>query len=128
MSGNWGGVGTQGNFAGCQNLTTVILGESVTSLGGAEFTNCPALSYFVCQAVTPPTNGEIFQDLNAAPVIYVPEISVEDYKTATNWATYATKINGYTELDTLPSSAANGACYKVGDDFYVYQTNEFVKL
>lgn len=128
MSGNWGGAGTQGNFAGCQNLTTVILGESVTSLGGAEFTNCPALSYFVCQAVTPPTNGGIFQDLNAAPVIYVPEISVEDYKTATNWATYATKINGYTELDTLPSSAANGACYKVGDDFYVYQTNEFVKL
>lgn len=132
MNGNSGGSGTQGNFASCGNLTTVILGEAVTSIGSSDFYNCTALSVFVCQAATPPTlGGSVFGKTPIASgtgYIYVPEASLADYQAATNWATYAAQIKGFTEVDSLPSSATEGDCYKMGDDFYVYQNNAFVKL
>lgn len=105
-----------------------VIPSTVTSIGRYAFTGMVNLSHIICRAATPPTL-QTNHGLGATTCpIYVPDASVADYQAATNWATYASQIKGFTEVDVLPSSATEGDCYKVGDDFYVYQNDEFVKL
>lgn len=122
----------RGVFHSCLQLITVLLPSTITSIGAYAFYSCSSLTSIISLATTAPTLGD--RALASTPIasgtgyIYVPDASVADYQAATNWATYASQIKGYTEVDVLPSSATEGACYKVGDDFYVYQNNAFVKL
>ena len=51
---------------------------------------------FICRAATPPTL-ESNNNMNFCSAIYVPDASVDAYKTATNWATYASKIKPLSE-------------------------------
>ena len=79
-------------FYGCINLTSVTIGGSVTSIGEDAFEYCSSLTSITIKATTPPTLGSgAFEDTNDCPM-YVPEESVEAYKTATNWNTYASRI------------------------------------
>ena len=51
------------------------------------------LTSVTLEATTPPTLGTtVFNGTHADLVIYVPAGSVEAYKSATNWSTYASKI------------------------------------
>lgn len=84
-------------FAGnCKNLELVIIPPTVTSIGSVAFVNDSNLRTFVCKADTPPTIAA--DALNNTPIasgagsIYVPDGSVEDYKTAANWSAYADRI------------------------------------
>ena len=74
------------------NLTSITIGSGVTSIGGAAFYNCRSLSSVTVEATTPPTLGlNVFNNTNNCP-IYVPSQSVNAYKTATNWKTWASRI------------------------------------
>lgn len=54
--------------------------------------------FIIMEATTPPTAGaNLFQSCPALTSIYVPDASVEAYKAATNWSTYASKIKGISE-------------------------------
>jgi uncharacterized repeat protein (TIGR02543 family) len=80
------------SFTNCQNLTTITIPSSVTSIGGSAFWACTKLKNIVIQATTPPTLGlSGFYD-NGVVSIAVPAGSVNAYKTATNWSSYASKI------------------------------------
>ena len=85
---NW--VGT---FAKMPNLTEVRLPATITNIGSLAFYYDKALVSVICEAVTPPTlYSNAFFDCNNTFVIYVPDESVEAYKTASNWSAYASRI------------------------------------
>jgi len=80
-------------FQGCSSLTSVTIPSGVTSIGGNAFTNCSGLQSITCLATTPPEFGRNlpFGNTNDCP-IYVPCESVEAYKTANRWSSYASRI------------------------------------
>jgi len=81
-----------GAFYDCDGLTSVTIGDGVTSIGYGAFQECSGLTSVTVNATTPPTlDGEAFYDTNNCP-IYVPSASVDTYKAATNWSTYASRI------------------------------------
>ena len=80
-------------FYNCYSLKTVIIPSSVTRIEGGAFRKCSGLTSITCLAITPPTmtNDSAFESTNNCP-IYVPSQSVSAYKSATNWSTYASRI------------------------------------
>ena len=79
-------------FYYCSGLTSVTIGNSVTFIGSSVFYGCTSLTSVTINATTPPSLGSsAFSDTNNCP-IYVPAESVDAYKTATNWKTYANRI------------------------------------
>ena len=84
-------IGAQ-NFLECTALATVTIGNGVTNIKSEAFSNCSALTSITVKATTPPTL-EGFGIFNSSTCpIYVPAESVETYKTATRWKTYASRI------------------------------------
>jgi len=80
-------------FSVCISLTSCTIGSGVTSIGQAAFGGCSGLTSATVRAITPPTLGTNAFDSNASGrKIYVPSASVDTYKTATNWSTYASDI------------------------------------
>lgn len=81
-------------FYGCSSLTCVTIGNSVTQIGDSVFYGCSSLTEIYCQPTTPPSLGSIvFYNMSAK--IYVPRASVDTYKAADGWSSYASKIEGY---------------------------------
>ena len=78
-------------FHYCSKLINVTIPNSVTSIGNSAFSNCKYLSSITVNAATPPTIGKSVFNASNCP-IYVPAESVDAYKSATNWSTYASRI------------------------------------
>ena len=80
-------------FMFCSGLTSITIPNSVTEIGDYAFSYSDSLTSVTIQATTPPTlsNKNAFDDTNNCP-IYVPAESVDAYKTATNWSSYASRI------------------------------------
>ena len=77
-------------FTSCTRLTSVTIPSSVTSIGSYDFADCTGLTSVTVEATTPPTLGyNVFDDTSASLVIYVPATSVDAYKAASGWSTYA---------------------------------------
>ena len=83
-------------FHSCTALQTIEVGE-ITEIG-QSFNGCSALVSVIIHAVTPPTlPSNAFSSTNSTFIIYVPDASVEAYKAAMNWNTYADRIKGISE-------------------------------
>lgn len=80
-------------FSDCFALESIELGENMTLLSAAALFKCTSLAYIICRATTPPTMGNVnaLGNTNNCP-IYVPDASVDAYKAAENWSTYADRI------------------------------------
>ena len=85
-------IGTN-TFYHCTGLTSITIPSDVTTIGSSAFSGCSNLSSVTCLATTPPTlsNSNAFSNTNNCP-IYVPAASVETYKAASGWSTYASRI------------------------------------
>lgn len=95
-----GNFESNGIFRNSKKLEFVRLPSTITQIGISAFYHCTALQTIIIEAITPPTLGwNALTDSNNC-TIYVPDESVEAYKTATNWTAYANKI--------LPLSQFNG--------------------
>lgn len=86
-------------FNNCRQLRDIVLRERVTSIDTGAFHNirsgsavnaCTIRSY----ATVPPAcpNSSSLGDVAYCKAIYVPDESVDAYKSATGWSSYATKI------------------------------------
>ncbi len=83
-------------FANCRNLTSVTIPENVTTIGAWAFANCNNLTSVYCEATTPPAGDSyIFSNNGYGRKIYVPMESVDAYKSAVGWSSYADAIVGY---------------------------------
>lgn len=85
-----------GAFMLC-GLTNIILPESITSIGEMAF-SCRNLVSVVCHALTVPTlETNVFNNNASGRKIYVHLSSLNAYKTATNWSSYASDIESIEE-------------------------------
>ena len=85
-----------GAFLGCSSLTSVTIPDSVTAIGYRAFYDCSKLIEVYCKPTIPPAGDfEMFSDNASGRKIYVPTASVEAYKSASDWDTYASDIVGY---------------------------------
>lgn len=77
-------------FTGCDSLSSITIPSEVTSLGGQCFYDCSGLTEITCLPTIPPTSGgSMFANTNDCP-IYVPDASVDTYKSA--WTEYSNRI------------------------------------
>lgn len=91
-------------FYYCYALRTVTIPSSVTNIGSQAFYACCGLRFVSVLAENVPTlGGNAFPQLstgyasinnNYCCLYYVPSASLSQYKTATNWATYANNMRG----------------------------------
>lgn len=79
------------SFKGCTRLESVTLPSSMATIN-QSFQDCTGLTSVTCLATTPPNCVySPFSNTNNCP-IYVPAASVEDYKAASGWSDYASRI------------------------------------
>lgn len=85
-----------GVFWSCPYLEYIRIPSTVTSIGAYALRDCASLETVICDATTPPSLGSnAFSGSKIASgegVIYVPDASVDAYKSATNWSQYSDRI------------------------------------
>ena len=81
-------------FLNCYSLTSLAISDNVTSIGSNAFQYCYGMAEYHLKPTTPPTlsNTNAFNGIPDDFIIYVPQGSLEAYQTATNWATYASRM------------------------------------
>ena len=84
-------------FYQCPNLKVAVMRDIVT-IANRGFRESP-LETVVINNVTPPTIAANTFIGSSCP-IYVPDVNVETYKSASNWIDYASRIKGISELAT----------------------------
>ena len=90
-------------FSGCRSLTSCTIGSNVESIGDSTFSGCRSLTSITINATTPPRLGGVYAFATNYPYIsrgcpiYVPDASVELFKTATYWSEYASRIKSISE-------------------------------
>ena len=96
-------------------LTSVTIGTGVTSIGREVFYLDERLTGITIGATTVPTlsNSNSFTNTNNCP-IYTPYNYTQNYRTATNWSSLASRIQGFAPAntfstgDTLPATNTAG--------------------
>ena len=86
------------------NLTKVDIGTGVVAIGGKAFNLTPHLETVIVRATTPPSMYPVdrvydFNLSNPTYKIYVPDQSVEAYKAAEGWSTFANRIHPLSEIE-----------------------------
>lgn len=85
-------------FSNCYNLAFINIPDGVTNIGGNAFSSCYGVFAYHFASMTPPTlsSTTVFNNMPSDCIFYVPYSEdhsiLEAYKTATNWSTYADKI------------------------------------
>lgn len=84
-------------FNTCWNLSSIIIPEGITSIGIDAFKSCYSVAEYHLAPTTPPTlESSAFSGIPADCIIYVPYSAdhsiLNAYKTASNWSTYASKM------------------------------------
>lgn len=91
------GITNGGNFIFCSGLRSVVIGSGIIELGDQVFMGCSNLTAITITATTPPTIGnQVLNGANSAN-FYVPDESVEAYKAAASWSSYASRVKGISE-------------------------------
>lgn len=83
-------------FYDCRSLSKITIPESVATIVAEAFSNCYGMKEYHLLRTTPPVlvNTNVFTNISDDCIIYVPAASLEAYKTANNWSTYASKMQG----------------------------------
>ena len=129
-------------FSGCSKLTSINIPNSVTSIGSYAFSNCTGLTsleipnsitlvdanafygcnldYLYMKGVNPPAiTSNSFSNINKTAVI-VPDVAVANYRTATVWSNFSTRIvsDAKYKVNVNVSALSNtsGVLEVIGDD------------
>lgn len=81
-------------------LLFINLPATITSIGSQVFRYVTSLEQVIVRATTPPSLDSLtFQNTNDTFLIYVPDASLEAYKGATNWVSFADRIHPLSEIE-----------------------------
>ena len=72
-------------FLSCTAMTSFSIGKGIESIMRSAFMDCGKLETFICNAVTPPATQWVTFDVSPTAVLYVPEQSVDLYKSDNQW-------------------------------------------
>ena len=84
-----------GTFASCPSLVSITISSSVTSIDTRAFSFCNSVLYYDFTkhtAVPTLSSTDAFSNIPADCEIRVPAALYDEWKAATNWATYASNI------------------------------------
>ena len=86
-------------FYQCRNLKSVIIPSNVTNIQYRAFYQCVSLISVTVEAITPPTINQNYGGIfnGSTSPIYVTAQSVEAYKSADGWNSYASRIKPISE-------------------------------
>lgn len=85
-------------FANCKKLEYANLPSTLKVINNNVFNGCESLEVVKLNSTTPPTLGTgVFTGTPSTMKIYVPNESVEAYKTAPNWSAFANQIKPISE-------------------------------
>ena len=84
-------------FQNCYSLVSLTIPSGVSTIPTKAFQNCYGMAeYHFTRTTSVPTldNVDALSNIQSDCVIYVPSSKLNDYKTAENWATYASYMVG----------------------------------
>jgi len=86
------------SFQYCYGLTSVTIPSSVTSIGTTAFANCLSITTHTIHRTDPSSLASTtsFTGINGICIIYVPPGTLETYKNATNWVSFANYMREWT--------------------------------
>ena len=79
-------------FQNCYSLASITIQTGVTSIGNYAFANCYGMRYYdfsACTAIPTLSNTNAFSRIPSDCQMLIPSALYNNWKTATNWATYA---------------------------------------
>lgn len=91
-----------GTFWNCKKVKVINMPKlSGSSIGTYAFRYCSKLEAVILggDVLNPLTNSNAFNNGNSNFIIYVNDNLVDDYKTATNWTAFASRIKGISEWE-----------------------------
>ena len=120
-----------GPFYNCDLMESITLPDTMTSIEGGSLYYCDKLTRIISMATTPPTIADwSFKGANIE-VIYVPDASLEAYRTATNWVSFADRIHPLSEIEgnngvTLYDRLYGDGVAYIATDYYL-KGNEMIE-
>ena len=83
-------------FISCISMQKIIIPGTVSTIGNQVFQGCYNMQEYHFQSTVPPSVGSTntFNNIGTATTIFVPSASVEDYKAAKIWSSFADHIYG----------------------------------
>lgn len=85
-----------GAFFRLAALQKINIPSKVTSIANYAFIDCSSLNIILCYPSSPPTiQSYTFQ--NVSGIFYVPDESVDTYKAANRWSSFAARIHPMSE-------------------------------
>ena len=79
-------------FNGCYSLASITIPDGVTSIGDFAFQYCYGMRYYdfsACTAIPTLSNTNAFGSIPSDCQMLIPSALFDEWRTATNWATYA---------------------------------------
>ena len=109
------GIDTIGRYAfsGCSALESFSFGTGLKSVGEEAFSDCTGMKKLVSKTAVPPICGpQALDDINKWEcTLYVPQASLEDYKSAAQWKEFFFLETGIKNVPNTSSSATESARY-----------------
>lgn len=109
------GIDTIGKYAfsGCSALGSFSFGTGLKSIGDEAFSDCTGMKKLVSKTAVPPVCGsQALDDINKWEcTLYVPQASLEDYKSAAQWKEFFFLETGIKDVPNTSSSATESARY-----------------
>ena len=83
-----------GTFNACFAIEEITIPENIKLIEDCAFIACKNLKSVYFKSKTPPTilGTDVFKGSHSSMKIYVPSVSVNEYKNAANWSSYASII------------------------------------
>ena len=118
---------TTGVLYGCNDLTSVTIPESVTSIAQLAFLDCINLRTVYCESATPPRlGGKVFDNNASDRKIYTYDECVDVYKAASGWKNYADSI--YADGNYPTDGVTTSIFYTTSDEQTVSPNMHLIKI
>ena len=82
-------------LSNCVSLASITIPDGVTSIGNYAFYDCQGMRYYdfsTCTDIPALSNKNAFNNIPSDCQMLIPSALYNNWKTATNWATYASKM------------------------------------